>query len=246
MDYPYPTSFLMPLPGKPVEFIVKRIATMPNETTIEKKGNETDQEKLNIRRIISGAEVYYNFTGEAKCLDLENQDDIGADMWDYQACTEMVMPFCFKGENGKGSKDMFEPKEWNKTAVAEECKKKWKVTPRFRMADIMYGSKKLEAASNIVFSNGLRDPWSSGGVTKNIGDLVTVLIPEGAHHLDLRASNPLDPKSVIDARNIHKENIRKWINKASIKTSNSLSSNAIPVAIVKQEEERRVKIEVLP
>ena len=69
----------------------------------------------------------------------------------YQACTEMVMPFCFKGENGKGSKDMFEPKEWNKTAVAEECKKKWKVTPRFRMADIMYGSKKLEAASNIVF-----------------------------------------------------------------------------------------------
>ena len=66
------------------QFIVKRIATMPNETTIEKKGNETDQEKLNIRRIISGAEVYYNFTGEAKCLDLENQDDIGADMWDYQ------------------------------------------------------------------------------------------------------------------------------------------------------------------
>ena len=46
---------------------------------------------------------------------------------------------------------MFEPKEWDKTAVTEECKKKWKVTPRFRMADIMYGSKKLEAASNIVF-----------------------------------------------------------------------------------------------
>ena len=66
------------------KFIVKRIAIMPNETTIEKKGNETDQEKLNIRRIISGAEVYYNFTGEAKCLDLGDQDDIGAGMWDYQ------------------------------------------------------------------------------------------------------------------------------------------------------------------
>ena len=57
---------------------------MPNETTIEKKGNETDQEKLNIRRIISGAEVYYNFTGNAKCLDLGNEDKIGAGMWDYQ------------------------------------------------------------------------------------------------------------------------------------------------------------------
>ena len=67
-----------------LQFIVKRIATMPNVTTIEKKGNETDQEKLNIRRIISGAEVYYNFTGEAKCLDLANEDEIGAAMWDYQ------------------------------------------------------------------------------------------------------------------------------------------------------------------
>ena len=57
---------------------------MPNETTIEKKGNETDQEKLNIRRIISGAEVYYNFTGDTQCLDLADEDEIGAGMWDYQ------------------------------------------------------------------------------------------------------------------------------------------------------------------
>ena len=60
------------------------------------------------------------------------------------------MPICFKG----GAKDMFEPQwngTWNETAVAEECKKKWKVKLRRHMADIMYGSKKLEAASNIVF-----------------------------------------------------------------------------------------------
>ena len=49
---------------------------------------------------------------------------------------------------------MFEPKwngTWNENAVAEECQKKWKVKLRPHMADIMYGSKKLEAASNIVF-----------------------------------------------------------------------------------------------
>ena len=58
---------------------------MPNATTIELNDkNETDQEKLNIRRIISGAEVYYNFTGDLKCLDLGDQDRIGADLWDYQ------------------------------------------------------------------------------------------------------------------------------------------------------------------
>ena len=30
-------------------------------------------------------------------------DQIGADMWDYQACTEMIMPMCFDG-----IADMFE------------------------------------------------------------------------------------------------------------------------------------------
>ena len=79
-------------------------------------------------------------------------------------------------------------------------------------------------------------------MTKDIGSLISVLIPEGAHHLDLRASNPLDPKSVVDARNVHKENIRKWINKASIKP---LVTNSVPVAIVKHEDER-VEIEVVP
>ena len=50
------------------------------------------------------------------------------------------------------------------------------------------GGRHIEAASNIVFSNGLLDPWSSGGVLWNISDsLVAVIIPEGAHHLDVSA-----------------------------------------------------------
>ena len=58
---------------------------MPNISTIELNDkNETDQEKLNIRRIIAGAEIYYNFTGNVACLDLQDQDQIGADLWDYQ------------------------------------------------------------------------------------------------------------------------------------------------------------------
>jgi hypothetical protein len=44
---------------------------------------------------------------------------------------------------------------------------------------------------------------------------VTVIIPEGAHHLDLRASNPGDPQSVIDARKTERKYIRKWITVAN-------------------------------
>jgi len=61
-------------------------------------------------------------------------------------------------------------------------------------------------------SNGVLDPWSAGGVTQNITDsLVAVLIEDGAHHLDLRHKNPLDPPSVVQARNIEKHYIAQWV-----------------------------------
>lgn len=53
-----------------------------------------------------------------------------------------------------------------------------------------YGGRKIDAASNIVFSNGLLDPWHGTGVLQNISDsVIAIIIPEGAHHLDV--SQPL-------------------------------------------------------
>ena len=96
---------------------------------------------------------------------------------------------------------------------------------------------------HLFHSNGLRDPWSSGGVVKKISDSVlSVIIPEGAHHLDLRGSNPLDPKSVIDARNVHRENIKKWINEASMQPT---ARNVVQVSLDNNAMDN-VKIEVLP
>lgn len=63
-----------------------------------------------------------------------------------------------------------------------------------------------------VCSNGLLDPWSSGGVLYNVSSsTVAVIIPEGAHHLDLRESNPADPVSVRTARKFHCKFIRLWL-----------------------------------
>ena len=62
------------------------------------------------------------------------------------------------------------------------------------------------------FSNGLLDPWSSGGVLKSQSDsVVAIVIPNGAHHLDLRGSNKADPADVISARNLEKKYIASWI-----------------------------------
>jgi hypothetical protein len=62
------------------------------------------------------------------------------------------------------------------------------------------------------FSNGALDPWSSGGVTTSpSSSIVPLLIESGAHHLDLRAANPLDPPSVLDARQSEKNLLKMWL-----------------------------------
>lgn len=74
-------------------------------------------------------------------------------------------------------------------------------------------------------SNGALDPWSAGGVTHNITDsLLSIMIPEGAHHLDLRFSNDLDPPSVRAARALELSLFREWIRQAG-KTAGTSSTS---------------------
>ena len=81
-----------------------------------------------------------------------------------------------------------------------------------RWMDEYYGGLRIEAASNIVFTNGLLDPWSSGGVNENISSsLVSVALPLGAHHLDLMFSNAADPPCAREARSVQEANVRAWI-----------------------------------
>lgn len=67
-------------------------------------------------------------------------------------------------------------------------------------------------ASNIIFSNGLLDPWSGGGVLHKPNERISiVIIPDGAHHLDLRGTNKADPISVTIARQRELDIIKQWI-----------------------------------
>lgn len=119
------------------------------------------------------------------------------------------MPMCSTDE------DLFENSAWNFTEYSDNCYKQFGVRPRNEKVPILeFGGKEIETASNIVFSNGLLDPWSSGGVIANVSEQVSsVLMPSGAHHSDLRSANELDSEDVKSARLFHKKHIQKWLDK---------------------------------
>lgn len=67
-------------------------------------------------------------------------------------------------------------------AASQACYAEWGVKPRASWAVAHFGDKQrsLQTASKMVFSNGLLDPWSAGGVLYNISEsVVAVVIPTG-------------------------------------------------------------------
>jgi len=92
--------------------------------------------------------IYTNYTGTTNCLSIQyaepGLDTSGA--WDYQACTEMVMPMCTDGVN-----DMFEPAEWNFKNYNNTCFKKYSVSSQPYLVCHQYGCKNLSTVTNINF-----------------------------------------------------------------------------------------------
>lgn len=210
-DYPYPSSYIVngalpPLPAFPVRAACEHLAD----------ARLADDQIALLGALGRAIGVFYNHTGDLECLSFKEgpnpETDEDADFWGYQYCTEQFQPF---GKDGK--RDMFWSEPFDEKATVEGCQETWGIKPRTLWATIQWGGKRLESASNIVFSNGLLDPWSGGGVLQNITgakDLVAVIIPEGAHHLDLMFSHPSDPPSVKAAREFEEHFVAKWIQEA--------------------------------
>ena len=69
---------------------------------------------------------------------------------------------------------MFWNAPFNETAELAACMSQWGVSPRVHWANTEWGGKRLTGLSNVVFSNGLLDPWHGGGVLESYSDSVQV------------------------------------------------------------------------
>ncbi|XP_055959057.1 dipeptidyl peptidase 2-like isoform X1 [Patella vulgata] len=203
-DYPYPTNFESELPAFPVD---KSCDFMVNKDDL-------------VKGLAQITALFYNGTnGKLPCFDIweeyvECADPSGCGLgpdslaWDIQACSEIPMLF-----TTDGVQDMFLPINYTAKMRNDYCKTKYGLVPRDKWASVNLWGFDVSPGSNILFSNGFKDPWAFAGVLHDLGpNLTSIIIHNGAHHLDLRGHNTNDPVDVIKARNMEILTIRQWIN----------------------------------
>ena len=164
-----------------------------------------------LARMATAAGVLYNVTQAAACYELPadpNYDGI----WDYQWCTERLPQETYFGRAGPPG-DMFWAVAENRSAVAAHCERKYGVGAKGSLPWIAASGRfGQQAGSNVLFSNGEYDPWRSGGVLADLSPTVrSIEVEQGAHHLDLFFSNPADPPSVRQAREVEVAAMKAWI-----------------------------------
>lgn len=198
MDYPYKAEFMADLPAWPVNEACKRVL---------------NPELNSAESVIAATSVMYGenkdchdaFVEYIHCADPTGcGNNLEATAWDYQACTQMVLP-------GPKGYDMFFPDAWNITTLTDYCKTTYDVTPNPDWLAMRYG--KMTETSRIIWSNGGLDPWGPGGVhtSDESKEIYALGIPMGAHHLDMRGANVEDPVDVVAVRKREVEIIGKWL-----------------------------------
>ena len=205
VNYPYPTSFVEPLPAWPVA-----TACAAGEDAWNKNWQEKYAKLYPIQAV---GKTFYNYNDQEPCLDVSVQQGGGLDDngWGVQACNEMAMPF-----SSPKPASMFPPAEWNEKENSAQCEAMYGESPQYNWALEYFGGinpkKDFMKASNIIFSNGTLDPWHAGGVLEQVSDeTISIFIEESAHHLDLRLPNEADPATLTAARATEMEWIAKFI-----------------------------------
>lgn len=199
VNYPTEASFMKPLPAYPVEEMCKIIDASPPSAT-------------KLRRAFDAASLYYNYSGSQNCFQFESDnDDHGLAGWNWQACTEMVMPMTCSNYS------MFPPSSFSYKEFDKSCMEQFGVKPREHWITTEFGGKRIKQVlrrfgSNIIFSSGMQDPWSRGSVLKNLSSSLVALVTErGAHHADFRAATKKDPVWLINQRNGEIKILQKWL-----------------------------------
>eukprot|EP00940_MAST-03C_sp_MAST-3C-sp2_P001488 g1488.t1 len=206
-NFPFPSSYLA--------FGVAELPAFPFRRACDFLADEfeegEDDEAL-IRALGLATSIFNNATKSVDCF-VPPADSEYDGVWDYLWCTETLCQETYFGRNGRD--DMFWPFEYSEASIDAHCRRKYNVTPSYdKIAREFGGLEGVRSSSNIVFSNGRFDPWRSGGVTSvndSARSLWSIIIPNGAHHVDLMFSTRNDTEDIRRARTFEISKIRDWV-----------------------------------
>eukprot|EP00979_Chaetoceros_neogracilis_P001940 scaffold349_cov267-Chaetoceros_neogracile.AAC.35 len=108
-------------------------------------------------------------------------------MWDFQTCTLLIEHIGF------GEESMFPVRPWTMEWMNQHCQTRFGAQPDpFRLVkEWRFDDMENAGVTHILFTNGLNDGWSVGGLQKNISETLLALnFENGAHHSDLSAVGP--------------------------------------------------------
>jgi len=161
-------------------------------------------------------------------------------VWSFQVCTELPMQPLTSEDFGF----LIPFSEDHSRALKAACARLFPHTKwRPLWMRTATGGDSLGSVSNLIFSDGAKDPWGAGGPNRACYErivqgkstegceemkpqtgspqsfalhpsAVRLFIRDGAHHADLRASDPNDSEELRRARRKEREVMRKWIDEA--------------------------------
>lgn len=216
VNYPYPTNFTANIPANPVKAACDAAAAI--RPSKEADANDVSVfDWSNIDQLFAAANIYFSYDNDTNCWNLNDESSQGLDDqgWTAQTCGEMAMPM---GDDPATS--CFSWTNWDYVAHNDFCNKTYGLTPEYDFALTYFGGmnpeKDFSSVSNVVWLNGMLDPWSTGGITYNLTSFnntnsIALFVNGSAHHLDLRTPNEADPEEMVTARAIEKSYVLKWI-----------------------------------
>ena len=213
-SYPFPSAFMSgtlqhPAPPWPFHVACRRAVDVLSTFV-----NRSSPVAL-MSALRAAVGVVRNTSQSVACFDATAAVSRSWRTWDFMVCTEAAIheqPFF--AARGPPNDMFWEQPVFNHSVWNAWCRHQfWGLSPRWGPLSWTLGREAVYQSSNIVFVNGMLDPWHTGGILANgtLGrDLIAYLIPDAGHHLDLFYPSAADSDAVCRIRRAQVSFVKKW------------------------------------